>query len=193
MCSSKQWESILCPRSEISRLRCCFARTDTVFLSSCPDGRVPREHGLPDCRANVHQFDNAITAGSDQLRLGARERNRRITSGNGPVGRSRLVHYEQTAVQAGLDSFAQNNPEGYASAIGEINGLLNGGLLERTASSQFASDRSYMRVLDGVREDLGRDIDFANQSDREAIGNALVRDARRSGACDQTGTRIKSC
>ena len=106
---------------------------------------------------------------------------------------ARLVHYEQTAVQAGLDSFAQNNPEGYASAIGEINGLLNGGLLERTASSQFASDRSYMRVLDGVREDLGRDIDFANQSDREAIGNALVRDARRSGACDQTGTRIKSC
>jgi len=106
---------------------------------------------------------------------------------------SRLVHYEQTAVQAGLDSFAQSNPEGYASAIKEINGLLNAGGVTEFAATRMPSDRSYMRVLGGVRENLGRGIDFSKQSDREAIGNALVRDARLSGACDQTGTRIKSC
>jgi hypothetical protein len=106
---------------------------------------------------------------------------------------ARLVHYEQSLVQAGLDSFAQRNPEGYASAIGEINGLLNAGGATEFAATRMPSDRSYMRVLNGVKENLGRDIDFGNQSDREAIGNALIKDARSSGACDQAGTRIKSC
>jgi RHS repeat-associated protein len=99
----------------------------------------------------------------------------------GPNLDARLVHYEQSIVQAGLNSFAQSNPEGYANSIAEINGLLNSGGSTRAAASQFPSDRSYMRVLDGVRGNLGRDIDFANQSDREAIGNALTQDARRSG------------
>ena len=106
---------------------------------------------------------------------------------------ARLVHDEQTLVQGSLESFAQSDPRGYASAIQEINGLLNGGGLARFASTRIASDRSYTRVLDKVKDNIGRDIDYANQSDREAIGNALIADVKKSGFCDQTGTRIRVC
>jgi hypothetical protein len=61
------------------------------------------------------------------------------------------------------------------------------------ASTIFRSDAAYGRVLDSVREKLGRDIDFAQQSDREAIGNELIQHIRNTGGCDVTGTRIKSC
>jgi hypothetical protein len=39
-------------------------------------------------------------------------------------------------------------------------------------------DKAYSRFLGGVRKSLGHDIDFANQKDREAIGNALVKHIR---------------
>lgn len=106
---------------------------------------------------------------------------------------ARLVRYEQSLVQAELNSFAKNNPAGYKEAVAEINGLLNAGGAARAAGSLFPSDRRYMRVLDGVREKLGRDIDFSKQSDREAIGNALIKEARQLGLCDRTGSFIKSC
>jgi hypothetical protein len=35
-------------------------------------------------------------------------------------------------------------------------------------------------VLDKVEVGLGRSIDFGKQSDREAIGNALIKDLREN-------------
>lgn len=52
---------------------------------------------------------------------------------------------------------------------------------------------AYADVLAGVRTSLGRDINFANQGDREAIGNALVQHVRQTGGCDVAGSRANGC
>jgi RHS repeat-associated protein len=97
--------------------------------------------------------------------------------GSGPKLDQQLVHIEQTAVQGVLDSFKNTDSKGYEKAINEINGSLNG--LASKALQQLApSDRAYSKVLAGVRKDLNRDINFANQSDREAIGNAETKALR---------------
>jgi hypothetical protein len=51
----------------------------------------------------------------------------------------------------------------------------------------LGTDKAYSQVLDEARNDLGRDIDFSKQSDREAIGNKLIAHIRRVGACDVAG------
>ena len=90
-----------------------------------------------------------------------------------------MVHREQTAVQKQLDQLKGANAEGYGTAIKEINTLLN----DTGAKTQglvlggnllFSTDKAYSTFLGGVRKSLGHNIDFANQKDREAIGNALV-------------------
>ena len=106
---------------------------------------------------------------------------------------ARIVGMEQTAVQASLDTLQANSPEAYKSVIAGANALLNPSGTSGAAASFYRTDAAYGRILDGVRKDLGRDIDFANQSDREAIGNAVISHIRRTGGCDVTGTRIKSC
>jgi RHS repeat-associated protein len=106
---------------------------------------------------------------------------------------ARLINMEQKYVQSALDGFKSNNPKAYALAIGEINGLLNSSGTTKFLGSTYPSDRSYMRVVDGVRKDLGRDINFAKQSDREAIGNALISQVRNSGGCTPTGSRVARC
>jgi hypothetical protein len=63
----------------------------------------------------------------------------------------------------------------------------------RFLGSIAETDETYNRILDGVRSDLGRDIDFSIQSDREAIGKAVVDYIREHGGCDIAGSRIKSC
>lgn len=104
-----------------------------------------------------------------------------------------MVSYEQGLVQEALDAYAGNDPAGYDEVITEINSLLNAGGVLRAMSSIIESDRRYTAILDGVRADLGRNIDFSNQSDREAIGNALIKEVRSSGGCSETGSRIKRC
>ena len=94
-----------------------------------------------------------------------------------------MVHREQTAVQKQLDQLKGANAEGYGTAIKEINTLLN----DMGAKTQglvlggnllFSTDKAYSTFLGGVRKNLGHNIDFANQKDREAIGNALVQHIR---------------
>jgi len=63
----------------------------------------------------------------------------------------------------------------------------------RFLSTQFSTDKAYAGVLDGVRKDLGRDIDFSKQSDREAIGNALIKHIRQTGGCDVNGKKQSGC
>jgi hypothetical protein len=60
-------------------------------------------------------------------------------------------------------------------------------------STSFPTDLAYGEVLDGVRKDLGRDIDFSKQSDREAIGNSLIDHVRTTGGCDVTGNMGSGC
>ena len=112
----------------------------------------------------------------------------------GPNLDARMVHMEQTEVQAQLDKLQQSNPTVYDKTIKEINGLLNpksdGQLL---ASSIFTTDAAFGRILDQVRSQLGRDIDFSNQSDREAIGNAVIENLRNDPNCDVVGTTVLGC
>jgi hypothetical protein len=105
----------------------------------------------------------------------------------------RLVNMEQTRVQDRLDGLREANPAQYQKTIEELNGALNPGVLGQVGSSLFSTDRAYGAVLDGVRKDLGRDIDFSRQSDREAIGNALVKHIRQTGGCDVGGDKIAGC
>jgi RHS repeat-associated protein len=113
---------------------------------------------------------------------------------NGPRLDAAIVHMEQTVVQSHLDAFSASNPDAYKTMIGEMNDLLNpSGVIEKSVSGLFGTDRAYGRVLDHVRGDLGRDIDFSNQGDREAIGNKVIDHIRKTGGCDVTGTRIKQC
>ena len=88
-----------------------------------------------------------------------------------------LINLEQTNVQAALDELRSNNPDMYSKVVSEINILLNAKEGVIGAADQFyGSDAAYQRILDEARSDLGRDIDFGSQSDRETIGHALVRE-----------------
>ncbi|WP_234446945.1 RHS repeat-associated core domain-containing protein [Luteimonas sp. MC1572] len=105
---------------------------------------------------------------------------------SGPGLDAKLVSMEQTAVQAALDALPTEQRNRITESINSSFGA-------RWVAGSHPADRAYNRVLDGVEKGLGRAIDFGNQSDREAIGNALIKDLRSSGACTTTGTRIRSC
>jgi hypothetical protein len=111
---------------------------------------------------------------------------------SGPNLDQQMVHNEQTSVQSQLDTFQQSDSSGYANAIKEINGSLNG-MVTRGLEQLSGTDRAYAGVLAGGRKDLGRDIDFSKQSDREAIGNALIKHVRQTGGCDLNGNKQAGC
>jgi RHS repeat-associated protein len=103
------------------------------------------------------------------------------------------VHREQTVVQGELDALKKTSLFLYNHVIADINRVLNPDSVMRFLGSIAETDETYNRILDGVRSDLGRDIDFSIQSDREAIGKAVVDYIREHGGCDIAGSRIKSC
>jgi hypothetical protein len=114
---------------------------------------------------------------------------------------SAIVHREQTQVQKELDVFRKAEPEAYGTAIKEINVLLNPNQRNVAQDTLGVADKATvgstdaaMDVLLGdVQKSLGHDIDFANQADREALGNALVNHIRETGGCDLAGYRIWIC
>jgi len=120
-----------------------------------------------------------------------------IATGNmsGPGLDQQMVHNEQTIVQGQLDGLQQSNPDAYTKTISEINGALNPtpGSLNEKISSALPTDAAFQGVLGGVRKDLGRNIDFSKQGDREAIGNALVKHIRQTGGCDVNGKKQAGC
>lgn len=106
-----------------------------------------------------------------------------------------MVNKEQTEVQYQLNTLKQANPQAYGTAIKEINTLLNGSSAASRslifgANVLFGTDKAYSTFLPGVRKGLGHDIDFSNQKDREAIGNALVKHIREGG-CDVADDKVK--
>lgn len=56
-----------------------------------------------------------------------------------------------------------------------------------SAQNVMPTDTTYSEVLNEVRNNLGRNIDFAYQGDREAIGNTLIEHVRQTGGCELTG------
>ena len=120
-------------------------------------------------------------------------------TGSGSELDSKLVHIEQNTVQQSLNDFQSKDPTAYGAAIGQLNGLLNGNsttaanALSAVGGFFLPTDAAYGQVLSGVRQSLGHDIDFANQGDREAIGNALVQHIRQTGGCDVAGSRAHGC
>jgi hypothetical protein len=108
-----------------------------------------------------------------------------------------LVHMEQNEVQKQLDAFYNSDRAGYNKAISEINKALNPepGSVAAKAGTYAPTDAAYSKVLDDVRKELGRNIDFSKQSDREAIGNALIKHIKTSGAngCDVNGRMEPGC
>jgi RHS repeat-associated protein len=121
--------------------------------------------------------------------------------GEGPKLDAQLVHKEQNAVQGQLDKFKGANPDAYKTAIKEINTLLNskdsgGAVLKGLVAGGnllFGTDKAYSQILDQVRKNLGHDIDFSKQKDREAIGNAVVDYIRKTGGCSVAGDKISGC
>ena len=120
-------------------------------------------------------------------------------SGSGPALDAKMVNREQTAVQKGLDNLKRTDAKAFGAAISELNGLLNSNssaaanTLKALGGVFLPSDKAYGQILDGVRKGLGRDINFANQKDREAIGNALVNHIRETGGCVVTDDRAHGC
>jgi hypothetical protein len=102
-----------------------------------------------------------------------------------------LVHREQSAVQRALDNLST---ESRTEIVTDINDAF-----QRAINNPFAvgqanpGDRHYISILTQVQNGLGEKIDFGNQAHREAIGNALIQDARNSGVCDPIGSRVKRC
>jgi hypothetical protein len=87
----------------------------------------------------------------------------------------------------------KSNPVAYKTLIAESNAGLNPTQDLRKLVSLFSTDKAYLGVLDGVRQMLGRDIDFSKQGDREAIGNTLIQHIRKTGGCDVAGDKLQGC
>lgn len=74
--------------------------------------------------------------------------------------------------------------------LSEINKMLNPETGGKLASEIFPTDKAYSQILDGVRKDLGRGIDFSKQGDRKAIGNTLINHIKQSGGKDVAGDMV---
>jgi RHS repeat-associated protein len=145
----------------------------------------------PDTRAFLESTGQALE--KVNLESAGKILSGQMTGSEEALDRS-MVRREQTAVQRQLDQFKGSNPEGYGTAIKEINSLLNGTGAKTQAlvlggNLLFSTDKAYSQFLGGVRKSLGHDINFANQKDREAIGNALVQHIR-NGGCDVTRDKV---
>jgi RHS repeat-associated protein len=112
--------------------------------------------------------------------------------GAGPELDAKLVHMEQTEVQKQLDTARQFiSPGLFDYMMGEINKALNPSGLEKLAGTVFSTDAAMAKVFDDVRKELHHDIDFRNQGDREAMGNAIIKHIRDTGGKDVTGDKVQ--
>ena len=141
---------------------------------------------------STQQFLGAV--GQDLLQMN-RSAAADIQSGkmSGPDLDSRMVHMEQSKVQGSLDSLKKSDPAAYKTLVAESNAGLNPTDRMRQVGSVYPTDKAYLGVLDGVRKQLGRNIDFSKQGDREAIGNALIQHIRKTGGCDVAGDKLQGC
>ena len=85
---------------------------------------------------------------------------------------ARLVNIEQSRVQQRLRQWQRRSPGRYAKLIGDLDRLLS--LLRFPWAVRSAAAIILRDVLGALRATLGRPIQFARQTDREAIGNAII-------------------
>lgn len=108
-----------------------------------------------------------------------------------------IVHKEQSQVQTQLNALKQADPDAYETAIKEINALANPDQRSAVQSGLGALDKASVggtdAAFDAVLPAVGPDIDFRDQSDREAAGAALVQHVRATNGCDVAGTRVSGC
>ena len=113
---------------------------------------------------------------------------------SGPNLDAAIVHEEQTAVQRSLDELKQSDSDAYNQMISDANGLLNpGDFAEVIGRTLNASDDAMLGILDKVRRDLGTNIDFGDQTHREALGNAVIEYIRRNDKCFVGGELVPRC
>ena len=106
---------------------------------------------------------------------------------------AKIVQREQKFVQEQLDALKKSDPAAYSKVISDSNAGLNPTGFFREAGKRNSTDGAYLKVLDRVRKSLRRNIDFAKQSDREAVGNAIINHIRATGGCDLVQTQIAGC
>ena len=91
-----------------------------------------------------------------------------------PMNTAALILDEQMEVQAALEAFAMDNPEGYATLIEEVNGTFNPtNPLLIAAINRNPFFRAYEAGLAQVRARHGGAIDFADIEQRVEIGEVL--------------------
>lgn len=141
--------------------------------------------------SETREFFGKVGRDLRELNLNAVER---IKSGDlrGPNLDSQLVRMEQSRVQEHLNSLQSSDPAAYGRVVKDANSGLNpsSGLrgLGGLGGILLTKDAAYLKVLDGVRHGFGRDIDFAKQGDREAIGDALCKWVERTGGNESVPT-----
>jgi hypothetical protein len=89
-----------------------------------------------------------------------------------------MVAAEQARVEQMLRLLECADPPGYAATVAQMNRLLS--FLSSTVAvpKWFSNGATYGRVLRIVTEHLARSPTFARQSDRERIGQTLIRQLR---------------
>lgn len=98
----------------------------------------------------------------------------------GSVERNTLdfVRYEQALIQEALDRLRHGDPRAYAEQICLADRAL-ARVLRRRAACTSSAVATFVRAAECCLTRLGRAIEFARQSDREALGTELARSARR--------------
>ncbi|HJS88708.1 MAG TPA: hypothetical protein VJ738_01950 [Steroidobacteraceae bacterium] len=89
-----------------------------------------------------------------------------------------FIRYEQALVQAALDHLRGSDPRGYSEQIRVANGAIARALRPGAGCASNALT-TFARAAECCLARLGRAIEFATQSDREALGEELARSARR--------------
>jgi RHS repeat-associated protein len=95
-----------------------------------------------------------------------------------------MVHFEQSAVQDYLDGMDAGVRDAFVSDMNDFLNTDHPGVRFGRALDPMVSDS-----IRAVREELGGDIDFANQEHREMIGREVVSRVREERTCT-TGSRI---
>jgi RHS repeat-associated protein len=138
---------------------------------------------------NAFMAELSFTLESANLERAAQIRSGQLYSGGSIEANDRdFVRFEQGIVQDALDSYRADNPSGYDAMIADTNAMLNG----YPSRGARISDPNFARALQAARSEIGGDIDFANQSHRESLGDALTNIARQlRRPC--TGSLIRQC
>jgi hypothetical protein len=128
-------------------------------------------------------LETANMARADQIRAGAL-----YASGTIRQNTADFVHFEQTIVQTALDGLKAADPAQYGAEIQKANSSLNGPFSKLAR----ATDPIFARAATATRKELGRDIDFEKQGDREALGNNVAKQLEKNASfC--TGSHIQRC